>query len=258
MAATWETLPDLLKRIDEAEGGWEGLAAKLGEWWRDYKDQVASKAAELIIGSKMERIVGDCLHYDLRCIARRDAREEVEAGEWWSDPGLSTSIDNARQRAASLLPPLQPRRVVDPADPPQAKEGGSTGGVVQAGSFPNGACSSSCDCVGHLGCVDGVCSGSAREGECDDDGWGHALFDNVLVVTMNRAGAKDRLRWQRMEQQLRKYGIAPSKFSAVDGSKLNSSDIQDLLNDGIISPDHDSLIMEQVGIKKWMDASKNG
>jgi hypothetical protein len=253
VAATWETFPDLLVRLEEAEEGWEGLAAQLGEWWRDFKDNVASKAAALVRGSEMEGGGSRCLHYDLRCIAR----EEAETGAPWFDPLLSSSIETAKRRAGTLLPTLPPRRVVEASGPPQAEGGVRRGGVVQAGSFPNGACSSSCDCVGHLGCVDGVCSGSAREGECGDGGGVHALFDNVLVVTMNRTRAKDRLRWQRMEAQLRKYGLAPFKFPAVDGSKLNSSDIQELLNDGVISPDHDSLIMEEVSIPKWTNASIN-
>jgi GR25 family glycosyltransferase involved in LPS biosynthesis len=225
-------------------------------------------------GGETPQSTGACGHHDLECRARA-------ASSWDANPVLEENIRDARYHLGALF--AADGAGVEHAGRGPGDRGGEPGGgwVVAseeereaverarearerperqaAGSFPAGPCQSDCDCAGAMACVP---TGAAGEGECVRSGRGTCdlyrdygdgqqgylgvggvFGPHIYVVNMNSTDV-DRARWAEAVAQLAKYNLTAERVEGYDGSAMSSHDLQQLLNSGVISAEHDSLVMD--------------
>ena len=223
-------------------------------------------------GQDAPKSSGVCGHHDLECRARM-------ASSWEANPVLEGNILDTRYHLGALFADertghrafgedghgqdwtggLEQGWVIESEEEREreerAREARDRAERQTVGSYPTGACRTDCDCVGAMACV----TGATGEGECvrwargsctlygNQDGGGRQVADifasNIYVVNMNSTDV-DRARWAEAVAQLAKYNLTAERVQGYDGASMSSYDLQHLLNSGVISAEHDSLVMD--------------
>mmetsp|Transcript_12175 Transcript_12175/g.42357 ORF Transcript_12175/g.42357 Transcript_12175/m.42357 type:complete len:1028 (-) Transcript_12175:32-3115(-) len=217
------------EEVEDVEGYEEEIGGGKEEEEEEQDGGLDSRASS----SSSSRAEQVCGHHDLACRARWRYEENHI---------LTDNILEARRKMKELFPDGS-----EPASDQQAPDwsiGEEEEERASFGLYPHG-CRDDCDCPGASACVDGACDRHTR-GACESgrSSFMDETFDAILVVNMNDTEV-DRARWEEAQAQLKKFSVRGTRFPGVEGAKFGSRDMQGLLNDGTVSPLHDSLVMDE-------------